>query len=134
MMSWLQDLPTAARGLAGQPATSLLAGVTLAPGIGAALALHAMIDTVLSRALPFPEPERIVALAEHAASGREMDLAYPHYAGIAASDAFTATAHYASLPLVLTGVSLLLATTLLAACALPARRATTIAPAEALSS
>ncbi|MBN8727564.1 MAG: ABC transporter permease [Xanthomonadales bacterium] len=95
-MNLLQDLAFAARSLRAHLGTAAFATATLALGLGAALAIYAVIDAVLLRELPFPRADRIVELGELDAEGRPMALAYPNYADLAATGAFAATAFLAS--------------------------------------
>ena len=57
-----QDLRFAFRSLLRQPAFALTAIVTLALGIGATTAIFSVVNAVLLRSLPFPEPDRIVGI------------------------------------------------------------------------
>jgi putative ABC transport system permease protein len=59
-----QDFRQALRGLAHRPGFVLTASITLAVGIGFATALFSVIEAVLLRPLPYPEPERLVYLFE----------------------------------------------------------------------
>ena len=58
----LSDLRAAARSLRKRPLFVLSAGLTLALGIGATTALWSVIDAVLLKPMPYPEPERLVAV------------------------------------------------------------------------
>jgi len=62
--SFSQDFRQAVRGLAHRPGFVFTASITLAAGIGAATALFSVIEAVLLRPLPYPEPERLVYLFE----------------------------------------------------------------------
>ncbi|HKI05153.1 MAG TPA: ABC transporter permease [Thermoanaerobaculia bacterium] len=57
-----QDAAFALRQLRNAPAFALIAVFTLALGIGATTAIFSLLDAVVLRPLPFPEPERIVNL------------------------------------------------------------------------
>jgi putative ABC transport system permease protein len=59
-----QDLRYGLRVLAKSPAFALVSILTLALGIGANTAIFTVVYGVLLRPLPFPHPDRIVALAE----------------------------------------------------------------------
>jgi putative ABC transport system permease protein len=58
------DVRFAFRQLKASPGFTLVAVLTLALGIGANSAMFALADATLVRPLPFPEPDRIVALTE----------------------------------------------------------------------
>src|SRR5438094_20256 len=70
MWSWtwieriLQDLRVACRGLARSPGYVGVVVATLALGIGATTALFTVVNGVLLRPLPFPDPDRLVMVWE----------------------------------------------------------------------
>ncbi|HEY2851438.1 MAG TPA: ABC transporter permease [Gemmatimonadaceae bacterium] len=56
----VQDLTHAVRSLGRSPAFTLTAIITLIAGLGATIAIFAVIDAVLVRPLPFPNSDRLV--------------------------------------------------------------------------
>src|SRR5690606_28783473 len=57
-----RDLRFTARSIARRPAPALLAAVTFALGIAASTSMYSVVDAVLLRPLPYPEPERLVSV------------------------------------------------------------------------
>jgi putative ABC transport system permease protein len=85
----LQNLRFAARSMTRRPLQTLLAAGTLALGIAASTAMFSVVDAVMLRPLPFPEPERVVSvyltnpeLAGHPTLGVAADrgwFSYPEF-------------------------------------------------------
>ena len=74
----LADLRFTLRLLAKSPAFTAIILLTLGLGIGANTAIYSVVHSVLLRALPYPLPERLVALSETRPGGDD-SIAYPNY-------------------------------------------------------
>ncbi len=64
MTSLYRDLKIAARHLLKSPGFAITAVLTLAVGIGATTAIFSIVEGVLLRPLPFPEPDRLMVLSD----------------------------------------------------------------------
>ena len=64
-----QDVRHAIRGLWKTPAFSLVAILTLALGIGANTAIFSLVDAVMLKPLPYPQPDRLISLWESTVAG-----------------------------------------------------------------
>ncbi|HEX9732183.1 MAG TPA: hypothetical protein VGG06_09385, partial [Thermoanaerobaculia bacterium] len=68
----MRQLLHALRTLARTPAFTLLSILTLAIGIAATTAIFSVVNGVLLRPLPYPQPERLVNVS-HEAPGLHLD-------------------------------------------------------------
>ncbi len=80
-----QDLRYGLRTLARRKGFTLAAVASLALGIGACTAVFSVVDGVLLRPLPYPEPGRILELRELNEKGAAMPFAEPNYLDLRAS-------------------------------------------------
>src|SRR5262249_490772 len=77
---WRVDLRCAARSLAKARGLSAAAILTLALGLGAAIAVFSVVEAVLLRPLPFTDPSRAMWLSEvFSTTGENMSIAWPDF-------------------------------------------------------
>jgi putative ABC transport system permease protein len=66
MMTGLgSDIRNALRAMAGRPLLTLMCVVTLGVGVGGTTAVLSVVDAVVLRPLPYPEPDRLVRIFSH---------------------------------------------------------------------
>ena len=79
METWIRELRQAIRVFGRSPGFAATAILTLALGIGASTAMFSVVDAVLLRPLPYPNPSEIVRVWEQAADGHRMNFADPNF-------------------------------------------------------
>jgi predicted permease len=79
MQTLLQDIRYGIRMLAKNPGFTVVAVLTLALGIGANTALFSVVNAVLLKALPFRQPDRLVALYQNKVQFQRASISYPNF-------------------------------------------------------
>jgi len=91
-----QDLRYAVRSLLKSPWFTAVAVLTLAVGIGGTTAIFSVVNEVLLKALPYPQPDRMVMVWESAANYPRMSVSSPNFRDWhTQSHSFTGLAAYA---------------------------------------
>jgi putative ABC transport system permease protein len=75
----VQDMRYALRGLARRPLFTLVAGGTLALGIGANATIFAVVNAVLLKPLPYGDPERLVWVKSVFSGGDQASVSPPDF-------------------------------------------------------
>ncbi len=79
MQTLLQDIRYGIRMLAKNPGFTIVAVLTLALGIGANTALFSVVNGVLLNALPFRQPDHLVALYANRVQFQRASISYPNF-------------------------------------------------------
>ena len=93
----IQEMKHAVRVLWRTPGFTVVAVLTLALGIGASTAVFSVVEGVLLRSLPYPEPDRIVRVFQVNDAGGHTSFSHPNLEDVRAQNrSFTALAQYAA--------------------------------------
>ena len=79
VVTLLDDLRYALRGLRKAPGFTAVAVLTIALGVGANTALFSMVDGVLLSPLPFPDPDRLVGVHASKPNFTRGSISYPNF-------------------------------------------------------
>ncbi len=92
---FVHNFRLALRLLGKSPGFTALVILTLALGIGANTAIFSLVNNTCLRALPYPEPDRLVHVTERSGGNNDMSVSYPDFLDWRdGQDAFTGLAIY----------------------------------------
>ncbi|MGH9430178.1 MAG: ADOP family duplicated permease [Terriglobia bacterium] len=102
----MADLRYGVRQLRRSPGFTVIAVMTIALGISAATAIFSVVNGVLLKPLPYPNPDRLVAIAEKLPPFSEFAISYPDFLDwVKMNHTFAALAAYRHTDMNLTGSS-----------------------------
>jgi putative ABC transport system permease protein len=104
MKNFWQDIRYAARMLKTKPGFTFASVISLALGIGACTAIFSIVDAVLLKPLPYPEPNQLVALREVGEGDRQMSFTEANFLDVRhQNQSFESLAEYVALQVSVTG-------------------------------
>src|SRR5205823_12879690 len=104
MENLIADLRYAVRTLVMTPAFLRVSVMTLALGIGGNIAIFTVVQAVLLKPLPFPQPERLVRSCDDRAGARDVGMSVPEFEDLRQhSDIFEHISVIFPIPTALTG-------------------------------
>ena len=77
------DLRHAMRRLRRAPGFTALCALTLAVGIGASTAIFSAVNPILFEPIPYPQPDRILAIWDYGVDGSHLDVTFGTYREVA---------------------------------------------------